>query len=237
MIIYSSEMDKFIPPPDFKFKPFDFKNKILYRHPYQYIVFVLYKYHYSIFMEVLEYPDDVEDYNSFFEIYFKLLDRYYRYSIVFEDDNIYDKNKLYLVKCSEYEKKYEEYYDIVRNHYNYKQLVYNDANLINIDELDKGEKNISEIEKWKRKVILNVEDRRNKLNLLDPYIYNSLITFVAFSKFKDRPHNRVAEYFEYGGVDKVNKYDNYKCNYEKKKIYEDRIYNKKYNNKWLNLLN
>ena len=92
--------------------------------------------------------------------------------------------------------------------------------------MDKGEKNISEIEKWKRKVILNKENRRTKLNLLDPYIYNSLITFVAFSKLKDRPHHRIEEYFEYNGVEKVFIYDNYKCKYENMKMYENRIYNK-----------
>ena len=140
---------------------------------------------------------------------------------MFEDNEIYDKNKLYVVKYV-----YEVILCIVRNDFNYKELVFNDANLINIDEMDKGEKNISEIEKWKRKVIKNKQDRRNKLNLLDPYIYNSIITFVAFSKFKNRPHNRVAEYFEYGQLYKAYKYDNYKCKYEKMKMYEDRIYNK-----------
>ena len=71
MIICSSEMQKFIPPPNFKFKLFDFKNKILLRnHPYQHLLFILYKYCYGTFMKVLDYPDDVEDYDSLFEKYF-----------------------------------------------------------------------------------------------------------------------------------------------------------------------
>ena len=224
MIISSYELKNYYIPPDFKFELFDLKNKILFRnHPYQHLIFILYKYCYGDFIpdpeNDEEYDDD--DYDELFKKHFKLLDRYYRYGITFEDDEIYDKNKLYLCKSD-----YEEYPSIIRNRYIYRQLVYNNVKLIKIDELDKGEKNISEIEKWKRKVIINKGDRRTKLNLLDPYIYNSLITFVAFSNFKERPHNRVEEYFEYGGIEKVNIYYNYKCKYKNMKIYEDRIYNK-----------
>ena len=92
--------------------------------------------------------------------------------------------------------------------------------------MDKGKKIISEIEKWKRKVIKDQKDRRTKLNLLDPYIYNSLITFVAFSNFKGRPHKKVEKYFTYKGLDEIDKYDNYKYKYKNMKIYEDKIYNK-----------
>ena len=217
MIISSYEMKNYNIPPDFKFKLFDLKNKILLRnHPFQYLIFILYKYCYGDFMTDSDYDND-----GIFEKYFILLDRYYRYGIIFEDNEVYDKNKLYLCKCD-----YEEYPFIIPNRYSYRQLVYNDVKLINIDELDKGKKNISEIEKWKRKVIKNQKDRRTKLRLLDPYVYNSLITFVAFFNFKERPYNKIAKYFEYRGIDEVNIYYNYKCNYKNMKIYEDRIYNK-----------
>ena len=76
MILFSHEMQKFIPPPDFKFKLFDFKNKILFRqHPYQYLVFILYKYCYGSFLND-EYYNNADD--EIFENYFKFLDTYYR---------------------------------------------------------------------------------------------------------------------------------------------------------------
>ena len=51
---------------------------------------------------------------------------------------------------------------------------------IDLDDVDKGPINISEVEKWKRKVINQMKDRKKRLNLLDPNIYHSLITFVSF---------------------------------------------------------
>ena len=74
---------------------------------------------------------------------------------------------------------------IIRNIFNLKQLVFNEVKLINLDDLDKGKIIHSEVEKWKRKVIINQKDRRNKLNLLDPNIYHSLITFVVFLDSKE----------------------------------------------------
>ena len=84
--------------------------------------------------------------------------------------------------------------------------------------MDNGKIIHSEIEKWKRKVIKNQKDRRTKLNLLDPNIYHSLITFVAFSNFF---------YFTYEGIDEIHRdINNYKNKYKHMKIYEDKIYNK-----------
>ena len=83
----------------------------------------------------------------------------------------------------------------------------------------------SEVEKWKRKVIKNKKDRRTKLNLLDPNIYHSLITFVAFSNFKGRSYNKIENYFTYDGIDEIHRnIHNYKNKYKYTKIYEDEIY-------------
>ena len=91
--------------------------------------------------------------------------------------------------------------------------------------MDNGPINHSEIEKWKRKVIKNQKDRRKKLNLLDPNIYHSLITFVVFSNFEGRTYNKIENYFTYEGLDENNRViNNYK--YKCIKIYEDKIYNK-----------
>ena len=221
MIICSPEMNKFIIPRNFKFKLFDLKkiNTLARNHPFQHLVFILYKYCYD-FLTNEEYDNDyILD-----EYYFILLDRYYRYGITFEDDNVYDKNKLYLYE--DFEEKPPFRY-IIRNHYDFKQRVFNNVKLINLDDLDKGEIIHSEIEKWKRKVIKNQKDRRTKLNLLDPNIYHSLITFVAFSNFEGRSHNKIENYFTYEGIDEIHRdINNYKNKYKYTKIYEDKIYNK-----------
>ena len=91
--------------------------------------------------------------------------------------------------------------------------------------MDNGKITLSEVEKWKRKVIKNQKDRRTKLNLVDPNIYHSLITFVAFSNFEGRSHNKIENYFIYEGIDEIHRdINNYKSKYTK--IYEDKIYNK-----------
>ena len=73
----------------------------------------------------------------------------------------------------------------------------------------------------------NQKDRRTKLNLLDPNIYHSLITFVAFSNFKGRSYNKIENYFTYEGIDEIHRdINNYKNKYKCTKIYEDKIYNK-----------
>ena len=220
MIVFCDFMNIFNIPTDFKFKLFDLKkiNTLARNHPFQRLIFILYKYCYD-FLRNEEYNND----SILDEDYFILLDRYYKFCITFEDSNVYDKNKLYVYEDF---RKNPPFRYIIKNHYNFKQLVFNDVKLINLDDLDKGEIIISEIEKWKRKVIKNKKDRRTKLNLLDPNIYNSLITFVAFSNFKGRSHKKVENYFTWEGIDEIDKYDNYKYKYKNMKIYEDKIYNK-----------
>ena len=93
--------------------------------------------------------------------------------------------------------------------------------------MDNGKIIHSEVEKWKRKVIKNQKDRRTKLNLLDPDIYHSLITFVAFSNFEGRSHSKVENYFTYEGIKEIHRdINNYKNKCKNMKIYEDKIYNK-----------
>ena len=66
-----------------------------------------------------------------------------------------------------------------------------------------------------------------KLSLLNPNIYHSLITFVAFSNFEGRSHNKIENYFTYEGIDEIHRdINNYKKIYNYTKIYEDKIYNK-----------
>ena len=96
-----------------------------------------------------------------------------------------------------------------------------------VDDLDKGPITLSEVEKWKRKVINKQTVRKTKLRLLDPNIYHSLITFVTFSKFERRSHNKIDYDLSWDRIPGVNrKLNNYKNKYKYTKIYEDKIYNK-----------
>ena len=218
MIVYSLEMKEFI-PLNWELKPFDLKliNNLARNHPYQQTMFWVCKYYGS-------YDDEVEGY-IFFEIdYFELLDRYYRYGITFEDGNLYPENILYV---KEDFKEYPTFRYIIKNRYNLKQLLFNDVKKIRLNDLDKGELTLSEIEKWKRKVINQQTDRKTKLQLLNPNVYRSLITFVVFSKFNGRPHNKIDYDLSWDGISGVDiKLNNYKNKYNYTKIYEDKIYNK-----------
>ena len=218
MIVHSIEMDEFI-PSEWKLKPYDLKmiNDLARNHPYQKTMFLVYKYYCS-------YDDEVEG-DRLNEIdYFKLLDRYYRYGITFDKCDLYPENVL-CVKEDFNETPPFRY--LVGNNYNLKRLLFNDVKKNILNDLDKGEITLSEIEKWKRKVINQQTDRKTRLRLLDPNIYHSLITFIVFSNFKERPHNKVDYDLSrdgFSGVDR--KLNNYKNKYNYTKIYEDKIYNK-----------
>ena len=223
MIICSPELIKFVIPHDFNFDLFDLKkiNSLHNNHPFQCLVFILQKYCCD-FISNEEYDND-----EIFEEYFILLDRYYKYGITFQDDNVYDKKKLYVDESTDGGIIFPPIKYIIRNHYDIKLLAFNNVKLINLDDIDKLEVNNTEIEKWKRKVIKNTKDRKSKLRLLDPVVYNSLITFVAFSKFKGRPYKNIERYFDYLGDFEVPRGNNYnKKKYRNMKIYEDKIYNK-----------
>ena len=124
------------------------------------------------------------------------------------------------------EKNYQFSY-ILENRYDLKQLVFNDVKTINLDDVDNGPITLSEVEKWKRKVVNQQTDRKTKLRLLDPNIYHSLITFVIFSRFEGRPNNKIDYDLSWEGISGVDrKLNNYKNKYNCTKIYEDKIYNK-----------
>ena len=218
MIWWSIEMDKFI-PLNWEVKPFDLKkiNDISRNHPYQEFMFVVYKYYCSY---VDSFPGDIlNDFD-----YFEILDNYYRYGIFFQKKyTLFPKNVLYV---NEDFSKNPPFRYIIGNTYELKQLLFNDVKKIKLSDLDNGEITLSEIEKWKRKVINQQTDRKTKLRLLNPNIYYGLITFVVFSNFKGRPHNKIDYDLSrdgFSGVDR--KLNNYKNKYKYMKIYENKIYN------------
>ena len=228
MILVSPELDEFN-PSNWELKPFDLKmkNDLARNHPYQRTMFLVYKYYAS-------YDDEVEG-EILYEIdYFQLLDRYYRYGITFEDSDLYPEeffgfgvpfnNQLYVYE--DFIKNYQFRY-ILKNRYDLKQLLFNDVKTINLDDADNGPITLSEVEKWKRKVINKQTDRKTKLRLLDPNIYHSLITFVVFSKFEGRSNNKIVYDLSFDGIEGVDrKLNNYKNKYNYTKIYEDKIFNK-----------
>ena len=109
---------------------------------------------------------------------FKMVD--YIFGVKFENDYILPE-LLYIKEDfnSSYRHKY-----LIPNFYNLKQVIYNDVKKINLDDLDKGPITLSEVEKWKRKVINQQTDRKTRLWLLSPNVYHSLITFVVFHNHK-----------------------------------------------------
>ena len=202
MITCSDELTAFR-PKNWERKPFNLKyiNDISMIYPYQKNIFILYKYHGL---------DDIKLLDS----YVKLLDRYYRYGIGFMDDEIYFGNSLFV----------ERY--LVDNGFRYelKILLFNKVKRIRLKDIDKGKVSISKIEKWKRKVVNRQTDDKIKLKLLHPNVYHSLITFVVFSKFEDRPNNKRFYDLSVDGNDEA--YRKLKNNYKYSRIYEDKIYNK-----------
>ena len=228
MILVSPELDEFN-PSNWELKPFDLKmkNDLARNHPYQRTMFLVHKYYAS-------YDDEVEG-EILYEIdYFQLLDRYYRYGITFEDSDLYPEeffgfgvpfnNKLYVYE--DFIKNYQFRY-VLKNRYDLKQLLFNDVKTINLDDADNGPITLSEVEKWKRKVINKQTDRKTKLRLLDPNIYHSLITFVVFSKFEGRSNNKIVYDLSFDGIEGVDsELNNYKNKYNYTNIYEDKIFNK-----------
>ena len=150
MICSSLEMDKFI-PSEWKLKPYDLKmiNDLARNHPYQKIMFIVIKYYMSYRDE---YPDDVLDAID----YFKLLDRYYRYGITFDQYDLYPEDVLYLKEDFDETPPFRY---LIDNRYNFKQLLFNDVKRIRLNDLENGEITLSEIEKWKRKVVNQQTDR------------------------------------------------------------------------------
>ena len=219
MIIHSIEMDEFI-PSEWKLKPYDLKmiNDLARNHPYQETMFLVYKYYCSY---VDEFPGDILNEVDYFEI----LDNYCRDGITFQKkQDLYRENVLCVKE--DFDETLPFRY-LIDNSYNLKQLLFNDVIRIRINDLDNGEITLSEIEKWKRKVVNQQTDRKTRLRLLDPNIYHSLITFVVFSNFKERSHNKIDYDLSGDGISGVDrKLNNYKNKYNYTKIYEDKIYNK-----------
>ena len=156
MIFWSIEMDKFI-TSKWELKPFDLKliNNLSRNHPFQKTMFITYKC-YNNYQTVGDDEDGVDYYGTGLENdvvkdvnYFELLDRYYRYGITFEDDEIHPENFLCII-CYDEDK---PFHYIIPNCYDLKTRIFNDVKTFNLNDCDTGEITFSEIEKLRRKVI------------------------------------------------------------------------------------
>ena len=170
MILGSRELDEFEVKPWMvldSFDPKQIKNLDL-DHPYKYLLWDLYKYNPSYNSpkendadpEGDGYDDNVADY------YFKILDDFNRYGIVFSRIfDLYPGNKLYI----------HNYSILSKYHYNKKTLLFNKVKIIYLDDYDKGVKPLSEEEKKVRDFIKKTKNKKLQVAMMDPDIYNELL--------------------------------------------------------------
>ena len=170
MILGSPKLDDFEVRPWMTFDTFDpkqIKNLDL-DHPYKYILWVLYKYSPSYSSTKGNdanpncdgYDDDVVDY------YFKILDDFNRYGIVFSRYfELFPDNKLYV----------HNYSILSKIFYNKKTFLFNKVKVIYLNDYDKGEKPLSEEEKKVRDFIKKTKNKKLQVAMLDPDIYNKLL--------------------------------------------------------------
>ena len=185
----SSKLDEFEVKPWMVFDSFDPKQikNLDTDHPYKYLLWVLYKYAPSYnstkgndaIPNYDGYDDDIVDY------YFEILDDFNRYGIVFSrDSDLYPGNKLYVHN-----------YSVLNNYlYNKKDLLFNKAKVIYLNDYDKGEKPLSKEEKEVRDFIKKTKNKKLQVAMLDPVIYNELLknknasfsNFLLIEKFNHR---------------------------------------------------
>ena len=105
-----------------------------------------------------------------------MLDNFNRYNIAFEPNyHLVIEDKLFLYKIN------EEYHIILKKE-NFCRPV-DSVYFICLSDIDKGKKELTKLEKWKREVIKNKEKLKDQLSLINPYVYN---TINLFYKSKDK---------------------------------------------------
>ena len=95
--------------------------------------------------------------------------------------------------------------------------------IINLDEIDNGLIELSEIEKWKRKIVIEKKSLKDKIVLLHPYNYDNFSIFYELSQKNNlkKYHYKIDKYINENEIKKVRK-----INYKAKKICEDKIFEK-----------
>ena len=123
--------------------------------------------------------------------YFKLLDNFNRYNIAFDPNyHLVIEDKLFLYK-------FKEDYNIILKKEKFRRhasCVY----FICLSDIDKGEKELTKLDKWKREVIENKVKLKDQLSLINPYVYNN-INLLYKSKDK-KNHISIDFYFSNEGI-------------------------------------
>ena len=183
MRFFTFEERKNFKPKSWKLKPFDLKkiNDIKQIHPFHYIMRIIFKY-YPYYDEDDTYlyddPDEEDLLNSL--EYFEMLDNFNRYGIGFNPDDMLRRgNELHV---QNFDDNKDEYYVIDRDWWRLEELIFNNVKVIKLHDIDTGEKELSEIEKWKRRVVNRQKSVKNKLTLINPDIYNNFLLFYKLSK-------------------------------------------------------
>ena len=180
--------------------------------------------------------------------YFEILDNYYRYGIGFDPIfNLQDENKLYIKSYYDEgwlcEKDLKDKYYILDKErwklpfndvkqWNLKLLLFNDVKVIKLEDIDKGKKELTEIEKWKRKVVCRQKSLKHKLILLNPKVYNNFLLFYKLSKSpeKIKKYHHMIRYYNSSKGSRflmTKKFKNdHIFRYKDIKIYEDHLFEK-----------
>ena len=177
MITDGPEFDKFLVEPGMEIKPFDMKlsKEIFLNHPFKILMFYLGK-----------HPPDYSRWDGIdlCDFYFEMLDDYNRYGISFKrEDNLFPDNYLYVVENDNSKKEiwdlhFNSKYDLLLNNdYDKKTLLFNKVKKINLNEYDRGKKQLSKWEIEKRKLIKEQKNKYLKVAMMDPNVYNNDLLF------------------------------------------------------------
>ena len=102
MILGSPELDEFVVEPWMELEPFDTKliKEIQPNHPYKFLLIILYNYYPSYcYGKGNDAIPDLDGYEDVTDFYFRILDDYNRYGIVFERQfKLFPDNKLCLIE-------------------------------------------------------------------------------------------------------------------------------------------
>ena len=165
--------------------------------------------------KLLDYNDEEGETINGWE-YFDFLDNYYRYGFGFDPFyKLQDGNKLYIKsfydKGRDCDKAYKDKYYILDNSwakpflnkcwdcdkdgndlspYGLKHLLFNDVKVIKLEDIDEGKKELTKIEKWKRKVVCRQKSFKNKLTLINPEVYDNFLLFYELSKKDKMNHDK-----------------------------------------------
>ena len=203
MSLLTNEERKNFKTTNLELEPFDLTklDKIERVHPFHQLMFEIYKY--SPYMEDGHLIDQKEEYGKdliWGFKYFEMLDNFYRYGIGFDTRHaLQTGNKLFIVTYYDKDGNEDKYFIYGKNFcipdYKLKGL-----KVINLSDIDNGKKELSEIEKWKRKVIMRKQSLKNRLSLIYPGVYK----FFLFKKIIDSKridHYLIDYYLSYDGIE------------------------------------